>query len=266
MSKIFGTIAAVLIVASAFIAFKNKEAKADENAIYQKSQATEKTTTNELNKLIKKINDDEAESEEKLTIATKLEGELEAVTAKHKEAKEKVATLKEQFDSKEAEIAKADDALNTLPNPKVLIPKIKRIRKELDEAISSVATKEAQLANLAERDENGKKRVDVTRKLTELQSSGKSFPTLKTRISSVYRNWGFVTLAAGDRQGVVTGSVLDVVRQGEVVAKLRVTAVESGTASADIVLDSVTAGITLQSGDTVLPEREAQPAVTTASK
>jgi hypothetical protein len=266
MSKIFGTIAAVLIAASAFIAFKNKEAKADEDATYLQSQATQKTTTNELNKLIKKINDDEAETEEKLAAAAKLESELEVVNANHKEAKEKVAALKEQFESKEGEIAKADEALNSLPDPKVLIPKIKRMRKELDEAVSLAATKETQLANLSERDENGKKRIDVTRKLTELQSSGKSFPTLKTRISSIYRNWGFVTLAAGDRQGVVTGSVLDVVRQGEVVAKLRVTAVEAGTASADIVLDSVTAGITLQSGDTVLPEREAQPAVTTASK
>ena len=266
MSKIFGTIAAVLIAVSAFVAFKNKEAKEAEDATYVQSLATEKTTTKELNYLIKTINDDEAETEEKLTTTTKLEGELEAVTAKHEEVKEKVATLKEQFESKEGEIAKADEALNALPDPKVLIPKIKRLRKELDESISSSATKETQLADLVERDQNSKKRIDVTRKLTDLQNSGKSFPTLKTRISSVYRNWGFVTLAAGDRQGVITGSVLDVVRQGEVVAKLRVTAVESGTASADIVLDSVTAGITLHSGDTVLPEREAQPAVTAAFK
>jgi len=266
MSKIFGTIAAVLIAASAFVAFKNKEAKADEDASYQQSQEAETSTTNELNKLLGKINDDEAESEKKLAAATELEAELEAVVVKYGEAKEKVAALKGQFESKADEIAKADEALDALPDPKVLIPKIKRMRAELDEAISSVATKEAQLANLVDRDQNGKKRIDVTRKLTDLQSSGKSFPTLKTRISSVYRNWGFVTLAAGDRQGVVTGSVLDVLRQGEIVAKLRVTAVESGTASADIVLDSVTAGITLQSGDTVLPEREAQPAVTTASK
>ena len=40
-------------------------------------------------------------------------------------------------------------------------------------------------------------------------------------------------LAGGDNEGVVPGSILDVVRAGEVIAKLRVTAVEAGRSAAD---------------------------------
>lgn len=265
MSKIFGTLAAVLIAASAFVAFKNKEAKEAEDATYVQSLATEKTTTKELNKLLKKIDEDETETVEKDLASEKLETELADVNAKHEEAQKKVAKLKAEFDVKAAELARADEALSSLPDPKVLIPKIKRMRTELDEAVSMVASQETKLANLVELDKNGKNRIEATRKLTALQSSGKSFPTLKTRISTVYRNWGFVTLAAGDRQGVVSGSALEVVRGGEVVAQLKVTAVEAGTATADIVLDSVAEGVTLHSGDTVLPEREATPVVTTTA-
>ena len=66
---------------------------------------------------------------------------------------------------------------------------------------------------------------------------------------------------AGDAQGVVTDSILDVMRGDEVIGKLKVTAVEEGRSSADIVLDSVAVGTTLQSGDTVVAERKTKKPV-----
>ena len=104
------------------------------------------------------------------------------------------------------------------------------------------------------------------RNLIQLNTTGKSYPTLNTRISSIYRNWGFVILAAGDQQGVITGSTLDVVRGGEVVGKLKVTAVEAGRAAADIVLDSVAEGSSLRVGDKVTAEKEKAAATAAASK
>ena len=63
--------------------------------------------------------------------------------------------------------------------------------------------------------------------------------SLKTSISAIYSGWGFVILAGGDNEGVVPGSMLNVMRAGEVIAKLRVTAVEAGRSAADIVIDSM---------------------------
>ncbi|MBT8044302.1 MAG: hypothetical protein KJO79_05065, partial [Verrucomicrobiae bacterium] len=176
--------------------------------------------------------------------------------AEYDKAKKVVEALKEDHKNKEAEIASANDILKELPDPEELVPKIKRMRNELASATSSIATEEASLANLTRQDQDGKARIKKTRQVIADYTSGKSLSNMKTRISSIYRNWGFVILAAGDKQGVVAGSTLDVMRGGEVIGKLKVTAVEAGRSSADIILDSVAQGTTLQSGDTVVPEKE----------
>ncbi|MEO0016885.1 MAG: hypothetical protein RLZZ522_168, partial [Verrucomicrobiota bacterium] len=75
---------------------------------------------------------------------------------------------------------------------------------------------------------------------------------IKTRINSIYPSWGFVTLGAGTTSGVVSGSTLEVVRGTTPVAKLLVTAVESNTASASIVPDSLAQGTVLMEGDQVV--------------
>jgi hypothetical protein len=62
-----------------------------------------------------------------------------------------------------------------------------------------------------------------------------------------------VTLASGNNAGVMANSTLDVVRDGETIAKLLVTAVETGSASASIVPDSLASNVTLRVGDHVIP-------------
>ncbi|NWK56434.1 hypothetical protein HW115_12500 [Verrucomicrobiaceae bacterium N1E253] len=266
MSKIFGTLAAVFLAVAAFVAFKNKEAKEVEIGDFKKALQVEKTTTNDLNAQIKRRKDAEDLRDQHKDAAVALNKELEKEQADYDTAKKDIVKLEAEFNAKKQELAQAADALKDLPDPEELIPKIKRMRAQLTEATDAIASAEARKANLIDLDTNGKARIKTTRELIELQSSGKSFPTLKTRISSVYRNWGFVILAAGDRQGVVSGSTLDVLRGGDVIAKLKVTAVEAGRASADVVLDSVAEGVTLRAGDTVMAEREeAKPNPATAA-
>jgi len=256
MSKVFGTIAAVLLAAAAFVAFKNKEAFEAEIATNKTSEQLKASTEKDLAKEQKRLVDAEAVRDEKNKAAEGVQKELDEATVLFEAAKKKVTTLKAEHSSNQSDIASANDILKDLPDPDELIPKVKRMRSDLTSATGEIATQEATLANLLQRDTNAKGRIAATRKLIDLQSTGKSFPSLRTRISSIYRNWGFVILSAGDTQGVVTGSTLDVLRGGEVIGKLKVTAVEAGRASADIVLDSVSDGTTLQAGDTVVAERE----------
>ena len=74
-----------------------------------------------------------------------------------------------------------------------------------------------------------------------------------TRISSIFPAYGFVTLPVGNSAGVVSGSSLDVVRDGEVVARLRVSSVEAGRSAAEIVPDSLAQDTVLMVGDRVVP-------------
>ena len=99
--------------------------------------------------------------------------------------------------------------------------------------------------------------VAATKGRFENYTNGQSLPELNTRIRSIYPNWGFVTLAAGNNAGVVTNSTLNVVRGGETIAQLLVTAVESSSASASIVPDSMASDVTLMVGDRVVPGTKA---------
>ena len=56
----------------------------------------------------------------------------------------------------------------------------------------------------------------------------------------------------------MTNSILDVVRNGSVVAKLMVTAVESGSSSASIIPDSLGEDVTLMVGDRVVPTQDSK--------
>ena len=57
---------------------------------------------------------------------------------------------------------------------------------------------------------------------------------------------------AGNNAGVNANSTLDVVRDGETIAQLLVTAVESRSASASIIPDSIAQDVTLMVGDRVV--------------
>jgi hypothetical protein len=85
----------------------------------------------------------------------------------------------------------------------------------------------------------------------DILASGESLPSLKTSIRSIYPTWGFVTLNAGNNAGVTATSTLDVVRDGATIAKLLVTSVESRSASASIIPDSIAQDVTLMVGDRV---------------
>jgi len=258
MSKVFGTLAAVFLAAAAFVAFKNQKAFESQIEVLHTSQNVKTSTEKDLGKAQTRLKNAEDTKKDYIAKKVEVDKELEEANVLYAQAKKVVEALKEDHKNKQAEIANADEILKGLPDPEELVPKVKRMRAQLAEATSGIATEEARLANLTRQDKSGKERIAAIRELMRLETSGESYPTLHTRISSVYRNWGFVILSAGDKQGVVSGSILDVMRGGEVIGKLKVTAVESGRASADIVLDSVAEGTSLHSGDKVVAEAKAK--------
>jgi len=77
------------------------------------------------------------------------------------------------------------------------------------------------------------------------------------------RTWGFVTLAGGDSVGIVKDSTLDVIRNGEKVGEVVVTAVEANTAGASIV-PTESGQPALYPGDLVVSQISAQPAPVSA--
>jgi hypothetical protein len=253
MAKVFGILTAIVLALSALIAFKNQgefEARTAETLVQKdlliKSQARLKAAQEVLAALpveraavdadIEKLTATEAAQQK---TNDKIKAEVEATTAK-------IATNKEQLDGIREKTSKIGDL-------KELASKMRATNSELEELAQSLTANEAKLANLTAQDASATAQTTSVKSKFENFSNNQSIPSLKTRIRSIYPNWGFVTLAAGNNAGVVANSSLDVVRDGETVAKLLVTAVESSSASASIVPDSLAPDVTLSVGDQVIP-------------
>ena len=256
MSKIIGIIAAAIMVIAAFVAFKNQQAYGKEVDNFRSAQALKKDTIQRLEEQQKRFKEAE-ESKANLTLKLVETGKKLATAIRdYDDLKKEVNVLKESHGIKEEQIAAAEDILKGLPEPDDLIPKLKRLRNQLMEAEEGTANEEDRVVKLTQRDQDAKQKIQSLSQVIDGYSTGRSLTSLKTSISAIYNGWGFVILAGGDNEGVVPGSMLDVVRAGEVIAKLRVTAVEAGRSAADIVMDSMSADTMLRVGDEVVAEEK----------
>jgi hypothetical protein len=253
MANVFGILTAIVLALSIFVAFKNKaayEERITETAI-QKSN-------------LKK-------SEERLTLAQNsftesveakagVDGEIAQLTTESAAVRAETDDIKLQNESKTIKVnsnkEKLDDIRDKtarIGNIEELASKMTDLAAEREQLGQSITENEAKLANLTAENSQAENQATALRLKLDTFASGQSLPTLNTRIRSIYPTWGFVTLAAGNNGGVVANSTLDVMRDGETIAKLLVTAVESTTSSASIVPDSIAADVTLMVGDRVVP-------------
>lgn len=257
MANVFGIITAIVLALAGFVAYKNKAAYETEisNTTTQKENLAKSETRLKAAK-------DNLES----TTAKRTETDAEVVTLTGQEATQKKSNddLKTQIDAKTAKTAENKAKLDEIRDKtakigdlKELASKMRSTNSELEDLRQSITSSEAKLANLTAQNSQAEEQIKSTKDKLEHFSSGRSLPTLNTRIRSIYPTWGFVTLASGNNGGVVANSTLDVVRDGTVIAKLLVTAVESSSASASIIPDSVAQDVTLAVGDRVVPSQKA---------
>lgn len=253
MSNVFGILTAIVLALSAFVAFKNKTAYQDDLARTedqhqklkksQKQLAAHQTELEGLPPQITEV-DDEVE---------KLTGEEATLTKTNEGLSTQVKAKTDKIAADKAQLDTIREKTNKIGNVSELAAKMKAANDKIEELKQSIAGDEAKLANLTAQSTAAEAQISSTKTKFEDFSASRSLPSLNTRIRSIYPNWGFVTLGAGNNAGVATGSTLDVVRGDTVVAKLLVTGVEATTASATIVPDSIADDSTLMVGDRVVP-------------
>lgn len=260
MANVFGILTAIVLALAGFVAYKNKAAyeieisnTAQEKARLAASQLRFKTAQDSL----------------AATIVTRTGVDTEVVKLTEDETAQKKinADFKAQIETKTATAASNKEKLDEIREKtskigdlKELASKMRTTNAELEELAQNISSNEAKLANLTAQNTQTESQAGAMRTKFETMSSGRSLPTLNTRIRSIYPTWGFVTLAAGNSSGVVTNSMLDVVRDGSTIAKLLVTAVERNSASASIIPDSIAQDVTLMVGDRVVPAQKAAQA------
>lgn len=259
MSKVLGILTAIVLASAAFVAYKNK-------AAHEREIIAEVEAKDALAKAQAKL----SESKGKLA---NIESEHAAAPAKGAEMiqmeealKTEAADLNTQTEAKTAKVAsnkaKLDEIrekTSKLGNVKELATKLMATNQELEALNQQISSAEATLAGSASRVASVEKAVESTKKNLESFASQQSAANLQTRIRSVYPEWGFVTLAGGNSVGIVGNSTLNVIRDGQLIAQLLVTAVERNTATASVVPGSLAQDTRLRAGDQVTRGEKAAP-------
>jgi hypothetical protein len=254
MAKIFIGIALVITLVTAGLAFMTKgqiggmkehEKQAKDAQI--KAEGNLSVAKTEL----KKANEEATAAK---ALADEKEKDAAAKTAQVDGLMKQVADAKSEVEKKDAELKDALAKMNTKPEvaPAQDDPRIA-------EATARANKAEAELAEAKQVEET------TTRKLKENDARMAALeqykhdrenqlqrPGVTGRILAVNPGWNFVVLNIGDRQGLMTNSPLLVTRDGEPIAKVRVTSIETSKAIADVIPGSVREGVTVQPGDRVV--------------
>jgi hypothetical protein len=273
MAKIFIGLALVITLVTAALGFLTKS-----NIQGIRDKATE--AVNAKNKAegnlqvakteLKKAQDDVAAAK---TAVDEKDKEVAAKTAQIDALTKQTADAKTASEDKDKQI---EDLKGKLAGTKPVEAPVGPDPAVLDELKNRAAKAEAEMAEAKQLVETMNRKIkDNDSKVASLEQYKRDRerqlqrPGVSGRILAVNPGWNFVVLSIGDRQGLMTNSPLLVMRDGEPIAKVRVTSIETSRSIADVIPGSVRRGVTVQPGDNVVyegsrnkPIHVAEPAAT----
>ncbi len=185
--------------------------------------------------------------------------EVVAQQEKLENLKKEIADKENQVREQKASIDALADQLKELGDVKELVTKMRRMSDELVQLQSDIDQTTTKLNNLISEKNRTAAIISSYEEENGWRNANLSSPKLNTRISSIFDTYGFVTLPVGNNGGVVGGSSLDVVRDGEVIAKLLVKTVEASTAAAEVIPDTLRADTVLMVGDQIRATAASKP-------
>ena len=257
MQKTLIILAAVLSLAAAALGYLNhgKLVSVKTDAENYKQQA------DKANKSLTTANSDAKTMKEKLALVSsdqeKLANENTDLKAQVAKSSSNAADVQKQLTDKDATIAQqksdmaAKDAHITDLEAKVsstakpAAAPSDDLKKQLEEKDILTTGLQAKLKDQESQLEALKEREAQRR--TKSMRNG-----LEGRILAVNPSWNFVVLSLGDRNGVVNNAEMLIKRGSQLIGKVRITSVEPSTSIADIVVNSVRSGLSVQPGDSVI--------------
>ena len=253
MANTFGILAALILAFSAFVAHKNKEefekqklATEAESARKDRNQKTFEGLITDIDGLTQEKIDANKERDD---FQVKLDEQIKVNETILADSKSKQSEL----DSVTASLKEKKDTLVELGEIKELAPKIERLKSSITELEDQVAILTAGNSRLnGEKTSTANSSNSASEELSRI-NSGKSDPAMKTKIRSYDPSLGIVTLSGGMSVGVIGGSKVKVMREGEKIADMNVTAVSANSATADIIRATLAEGENVSVGDTVVP-------------
>ncbi len=253
MANTFGILTALVLAFSAFVAYKNKEEYTNQITITDNESTKRDRNTKTFEGLMEDIAGLESEKDAANKSRDEFAMKLDEQTKKNEEVTSEANAAKATLEETSGRLAEKNKELEELGELKELGPKIERITistQELEDKLAILNTQNSRLRG--EKTQSAERLAAIKKKLSDM-TSGRSLPNMKTRISAISRTLGFVTLGGGVNSGVIGGSKVAVMRGGEKIAELNITAVSTNTATADIIQSTLKKGVKVSVGDTVVP-------------
>ncbi|WP_018969995.1 hypothetical protein [Rubritalea marina] len=257
-TKILGGLTVLALLLSAYIGMKNSSVREEQADKRARAERNRDAAAEDLASIKQKLDDIKAEQKELTAKAAQEKANLTEFEEQAKAMAENAVVKKKQFEENQELIDELKVELEGQPDAEELVPQIRVAKSNVAEHEEALAIDKADLAEVTKSTEQVSSKLTYLETKLEGLANGVSSPDLSTRIQSVFSKWGFVTLKAGNAQGVVAGSNLDVLRSGEVIAKLKVTAVEQYRATADIITDVDADEVVVRAGDKVVAEQMGQ--------
>ena len=241
MNRIILVVTIVLSLGAGILSFLTKQEA--ESVLEEKRTATAKNQTLEAE--VKKLTATKKESESKIGELAKTtedqKTEVEKVRTEMTSRQGEIAKLKEDLQTKESEIAKSKSRLKELET-EVSAPKanaeaeakLAAVSDQLDKAQKAALEQEKRAEQLATQLENEKKKKVEEEKKIEIAKIEKRQNALG-KIIAYNAGWNFVVFSLGDADGVTPESELEVQRNGEPVARLKISKIQPQQTTANLV-------------------------------
>lgn len=251
MWKVLLMISAVVLIGSGVFSYMNK-------STLESSRTEREQNQKDLEKSLAELAKKEENLKMTLAEAEKLKAEAESLKTEFAQAKLKESNgaleitnlTAEQKTASEA-LANAQEFLDKVPNIKKLKEEMAERSSQIQEAEIAIASTKGQVSAAEERRQRLDKQRAEMQAVVDDRNRGLIRGEFATTVKKAFNNWGFVVIDAGDNEGVVNKAQLDVLRRGQPICKLLVTAVEPGESVAEVISGSLQPGQSIQEGDVV---------------
>lgn len=261
MTKVLFILSVVVMGVSIFFAIQNKNAFVDARnakAAMHRTIKKELTGVNQLVADIAKVNGDIG----KVQGDADAEGErLKAHTVKISQIDSESKRTLEESDAKTKKLEELKAQLAKLPadvKPETLAEDLNKMKQTIAELQGQAEAKkkevEAEQVKIAAAE---KEKGEIVHKIEERK---KAFERngLTARVIAVNSDWGFVVIDAGKAIGITEDTKLLVTRGTQTIGKLSILSVEGNRTVANILTDSLVAGMSPAPGDRVILENLVQ--------
>ena len=237
----------LLLLGSSGLGFLNKSKLADKQAKIESAEAAKTSAQSEASKAKdaeKKAKTAQTEAESK---ANDLQTQVTTAATEAASLKAQIDTANESIKAKQTDIDALNQKLAAATPPPAMAP-APGVNDELTKAKTQLAELQIIKDGLESQLKSALSQTQSLSQQIARRDTAEAKNGLTGRVLAVDRNWNFVVLNLGGRSGINANETMVIRRGNSLVGRVRITSVEPSQSIADIVPNSVPAGISVQAG------------------